>query len=369
MCLRIEPCAWKLRHKYILLFLPLLSSLYGCSPPLRHGEPMHLSRFYSPLPADDPLRGDIVPVHDPSIIRRADGTYVVFDTDIDFLKSRRHLQERCSKDLIFWQSCGYVFNSMPQWVRVNFPEVKDLWAPDISYFEGQYHLYYAAATFGSLHSAIGLATNVTLNPKDPRYHWVDQGEVLSSHPGQGFNAIDPNVILAPSKGTGNPRVWLNYGSFWKGLFQQEVDSGTGKLLHGSKPYHLAEQPIDRNGAIEGSAMIEHNGWFYLFASVGVCCDIPIERDTYQQIVGRSRSIHGPFVAEDGSALLKGGGTVLLTGDANWIGPGGGSLWQSADGHETLLTFHALHRPENGALDLWVKRVSWKDNWPVLQPVR
>ena len=117
-------------------------------------------------------------------------------------------------------------------------------------------------------------------------------------------------------------MWLSYGSFWNGIFQQELDPATGKLLPGATRYHLAQQPRDRQDAVEGAAMFAHDGWYYLFASVGLCCELPIERDTYQEIVGRSRSLHGPFVAEDGGKLLQGGGTILLTGDAHWIGPGG-----------------------------------------------
>jgi arabinan endo-1,5-alpha-L-arabinosidase len=329
---------------------------------------MQRSRYFQPLPAEDPLRGDVVPVHDPSIIHRPDGAYIVFATDVDFLHRNQFIEQRCSKDLLQWRACGYVFQQMPGWVKANFPGLAGLWAPDISYYHGLYHLYYAASTLGSQHSSIGLATNPTLDPNDPRYGWTDRGEVLASHRGDDFNAIDANVIVERAEGYKEPRVWINYGSFWKGLFQQEIDPATGKLLPGAKRYHLAQQPADRHGAIEASAMIEHNGWYYLFASVGICCDLPIERDTYQEVVGRSRSLHGPFAGEDGSALLKGGGTILLSGDAHWVGPGGGSLWTSADGGETVLTFHALHTRENGALDLWVERVTWQDDWPVLRPL-
>ncbi len=353
-----------MRPALLLLPLILLSSHLGCEEPLHKGKPMKLSRFYKPLPAEDPLQGNIVPVHDPSLTRLPDGTYMVVDTDIPFLRSDGYLEERCSGDLGAWHGCGFIFSEMPRWVRDGFPEASGLWAPEIAYFGGTYHLYYAVSKLGSQHSAIGQATNVTLDPKDPRYKWVDAGEVFESETGGDFNAIDPAILVAS-----DGKVWMSYGSFWKGIFQQEVDPQTGMLVRGGRRYQLAEQPVGLNGAIEGSASVEHNGWFYLFASVGVCCAIPIENDTYQQIVGRSRNVHGPFEAEDGSKLLKGGGTILLTGDAHWIGPGGGSVWQSPDEKETLFTFHALNRAHNGALDLWVERIDWQDDWPVLVPVR
>ena len=367
-----KAAAWLRRSAGAALLL-CVAALPGCRHghrALHHGKPMQRSRFFTPLPPDDPLRGNMVPVHDPSLARREDGTYVVFDTDVPFLRSEHAVEMRCSRDLQEWHGCGYVFARMPAWVEQEFPEVaragQGVWAPDISYFGGSWHLYYAVSTLGSQHSAIALATTPTLDPQDPRYGWTDHGAVLRSDAGQDFNAIDANVLVEP----GSPaRVWLNYGSFWSGIYQQELDPATGRLHPGSIRYHLAEQPRDRGGAIEGAAMATHNGWYYLFASVGLCCDIPIERDTYREIVGRSRSVHGPFMAEDGSPLLRGGGTVLLESDARWLAPGGGSISQSADEASTLIAFHALDRRRNGALDLWVERVAWSEDWPVLAPVR
>lgn len=346
--------------------LLLLLATCGCrDKPFHHGKPMERSRFFTPLPAEDPLRGNMVPVHDPALMRAADGTWRIYDTDLPFLHSEHFLEQRCSRDLTEWHGCGYVFADLPAWVRAKYPEVKDLWAPDISYFNGLYHLYYAVSVLGSQHSAIGLATNVTLDERDPRYGWVDQGPVIASKPGGDFNAIDANVFIESGA---EPHIWLNYGSYWRGIFQQELDPATGKLLPGARRYHLAEQPTNRNGSVEGASMIAHGGWYYLFASVGYCCLIPIERDNYQQIVGRSRSPHGPFVDEKRNPLLKGAGTVLLTTDPNWLAPGGGSAWQSPDGEQTLLTFHALHQSQNGALYLWIERVLWKEDWPVIRPI-
>ncbi len=298
-----------------------------------------------------------MPVHDPSLMQAPDGTWVSWTTDLPFLNATGKLAQRCSPDLQTWHTCGYVFSQLPAWVRQGYPQAVGLWAPDISFFGGKYHMYYAVSSLGSQHSAIGMAVNSTLDPAG----WQDGGSILTSEPGADFNAIDPYVTVAP-----DGHVWLTYGSFWSGIFQEEIDPATG--IPGGTRYHLAQQPPSRNGAIEGAAVGMHNGWYYLFASVGVCCAIPIENDTYQQIVGRSHSIHGPFTAEDGTPMLNSGGTVLLTSDANWLAPGGGSLWQSADQSQTLLAFHALRRAENGALYLWVERVGWKDDWPVLGPL-
>ncbi|RRA49697.1 arabinan endo-1,5-alpha-L-arabinosidase [Acidipila sp. EB88] len=345
-----------------LLLIGLQSGCGHGEHRLRHGAALGLSRYYNPLASSNPASSDVIPVHDPSLARAADGTYVAFTTDLPFLHSRQLLAMRCSRDLLVWHSCGYVFPTMPEWARQEFPEAVGLWAPDISYFNGQYHLYYTVSSLGSQHSAIALATSPTLDPAAPGFHWTDRGVILRSHTGDDFNAIDAAILVDP----GDPaRIWLTYGSFWHGIFQQEVQASTGRLVANSTRYHLAEQPSDREGAIEGSAMVAHHGWYYLFASVGICCAMPIERDTYQQIVGRSRSPHGPFVAEDGSPLLRGGGTILLTSDEHWLAPGGGSLL--LQGEDVWLAFHALDRRNQGALNLWVEHVEWRDDWPVLTP--
>lgn len=326
---------------------------------------MHLAMGYRALPDIDPLQGNTVPVHDPAITRRPDGTWLVLSTDIPFLHSEHSLEQRCSDNLINWHGCGYIFETLPSWVAQQYPKTVGLWAPDISYFGGRYHLYYAASSLGAQQSAIGHAVASSLGSDNA---WQDTGPILHSTKEDPFNAIDPNILVEKPHGTRAEQVWLTYGSFWGGLYQRKVEARTGRLIRGGTQYHLAQQPRDRRGALEGASLIEHNGWYYLFASVGLCCEIPIERDTYQEIVGRSRSPHGPFLDQRGQPLLQGGGSILLSGDQNWLAPGGGSLWQSSDGQQTLIAFHVLSRAHNGALSLWIERVAWQNDWPVLEPV-
>jgi arabinan endo-1,5-alpha-L-arabinosidase len=75
----------------------------------------------------------------------------------------------------------------------------------------QYYLYYAVSAFGKNTSAIGVATNKTLDPSDKNFNWIDHGEVIESVPGRDlWNAIDPNLIIAENE------PWLVFGSFWNG---------------------------------------------------------------------------------------------------------------------------------------------------------
>jgi arabinan endo-1,5-alpha-L-arabinosidase len=210
------------------------------------------------------LTGAITPVRDPSVMRQG-STYCVFGTDVAGVNGS--LPIMCSTDRVAWISCGYVFRQMPTWVKAQVPGIIGLWAPDISYFNGLYHIYYAGSTFGSNTSVIGLATNTTLDQTDPNYQWVDQGEVLGSVSSDDFNAIDP-TILADTDG----RVWLTYGSYWSGIKQRQIDPTTGLLL-ASNPtvYSLAFRPNVQYDPIEGTSLVHKGSYYYLFASFDNCC--------------------------------------------------------------------------------------------------
>src|SRR5579863_3599441 len=137
-----------------------------------------------PLHAQDPaaaqviaVDGDVAGTHDPSIIRDGD-TWYLFATMTGPNPQGQQLPVRCSKDLHHWEKCGFVLQQIPDWITKESPETKDLWAPDISYFNGMYHLYYAFSAFGKNTSGIALVTNKTLDQSSPDFHWVDEGLVL-----------------------------------------------------------------------------------------------------------------------------------------------------------------------------------------------
>jgi arabinan endo-1,5-alpha-L-arabinosidase len=167
---------------------------------------------------------------------RQGNTYYVFGTDIG-APVGGSLPIACSTDRVEWNSCGYVFGQIPRWVSLQVPGVVGLWAPDISYFNGLYHVSYAGSTFASSTSMIGLATNTTLDQTDSNYRWIDQGEVLSSISSDDFNTIGPN-ILVDTDGS----VWLTYESFWSGIKQQQIDPNTGLLASNPIVYSLASRP-------------------------------------------------------------------------------------------------------------------------------
>ncbi|MGH9880392.1 MAG: arabinan endo-1,5-alpha-L-arabinosidase [Pyrinomonadaceae bacterium] len=300
------------------------------------------------------LQGDIRQVHDPAIIKEGE-TYYLFST-------RAGISIRCSKDLISWRLCGDVFAHLPQWAVKDVPGLRGLWAPDVSYFNGKYHLYYSVSTFGSNRSSIGLVTNQTLDPTSNRYRWEDQGKIIGSYPSDDWNAIDPNIVL---DNEGQP--WLSLGSFWSGIKLRKIDPATARLSTADTTlYSLASRPRtpELPGAIEAPAIIRKNSYYYLFVSFDFCCR-GLD-STYNIRVGRSRRVTGPYLDRDSKPMMEGGGTIVVTGGRRWRGPGHCAILQDRDGEK--LVFHAYDANARGAPTLRVASLIWDAaGWPTISP--
>lgn len=316
----------------------------------------------SPTPAgplaSEQLTGAIDYIHDPAVIRQG-STYYVFSTD-GVSTASGFIPIVCTSDKVVVTACGHVFSTLPSWIATTVPAATTVWAPDISYFNGTYHLYYAVSSFGVNKSAIGLATNTTLDRGDPAYAWVDQGVVLQSTSSNDYNAIDPNIAIDDSN-----NVWLSYGSFWDGIFQQQIDPATGLLKAGTTATHLAERASSvQYDPIEGANLVEHNGYWYLFTSWDYCCQSTASASNYKIVVGRGTSPNGPFTDQSGVALTAGGGTILLQGTSTYGAPGGASvLMDSVNGD--VIVFHALDLTRNGVPVLFMKSLTWTSDWPVI----
>jgi arabinan endo-1,5-alpha-L-arabinosidase len=314
------------------------------------------------------VHGDTDFVHDPSIIQEGK-TWYLFCTTTG-RKPDGEIPVRCSEDLHEWKQCGTVFDHIPDWIKQESPGTKNLWAPDISFFAGEYHLYYAYSLFGKNTSGIALATNKTLDPHDPKFHWEDHGLVLRSRTEDDFNAIDPNVVE-----DGKGGVWMAFGSFWDGIKMRRLDPTTGKLSEfDPKVYSLArrKRPADRPPnppglpgnwqAIEAPFIVHHGKYFYLFVSFDLCCRGT--RSNYKTMVGRSREVTGPYIDANGTPMLEGGGTPFLLGNNRWLGPGGESIRMRKEhgGDHDIIVFHA-YDSKTGAPYLQISTITWSHGWP------
>jgi len=292
-------------------------------------------------------QGAIRHVHDPCVIKEGN-VYYMFSTG-------HGITIRRSPDMFRWEGAGRVFaEDVPAWSAKEIPGTKFPWAPDISFFNDRYHLYYSISTFGKKKSCIGLATNKTLNPASPHYRWVDHGKVVESGANSNFNAIDPNVVL-DEKG----RPWLSFGSFWTGLKLVALDQKTGKPSPQSgNLISIAARP---STAIEAPFIVRKNGYYYLFASFDFCCKGA--DSTYNIVVGRSRKVTGPYLDRNGKPMLNGGGTQILAGYDNVRGPGHNAVL--LDGRRDWLVHHFYNANDEGTPTMQIRPLTWDaDGWPI-----
>jgi arabinan endo-1,5-alpha-L-arabinosidase len=309
------------------------------------------------------LSGDVAGTHDPSIMKEGK-TWYVFATGK--APGGGQFAVRCSDDLEHWKLCGHVFDAVPSWILERSPGTKDLWAPDISYVHHEYRLYYAYSLFGKNTSGIALATNKTLDPASPNFKWEDKGLVFESKAEDNFNAIDPNFVL-----DGKGGEWLVFGSFWDGIkmrrlndagFLSTEDSTIYSLARRAKPVELPTPPpgLPSNWeAIEAPFIVRRGGYFYLFTSWDLCCRGL--KSTYKTMVGRSKSIVGPYTDATGKNLADGGGTEFLIANSRWLGPGGESVYLNSQGRD-LIVFHA-YDAKTGKPSMQLSTIDWTGGWP------
>jgi arabinan endo-1,5-alpha-L-arabinosidase len=299
-----------------------------------------------------------VPAHDPVMIH-ADSGWYVFCTGMGVSVWR-------SADLKQWRREPPVFSKPPQWAVSAVPGFAGhIWAPDISYYEGRYYLYYAVSAFGKNTSCIGLATNRTLDARDPSYGWEDQGRVIESVPGRDmWNAIDPNLAVDETGG-----AWLAFGSFWEGIKLVKLSADRRSVAEPERWFTIAARARSSgasdtaagDGAIEAPFIFHRGGNYYLFVSWDYCCRG--EKSTYKIMVGRSEKIEGPYLDKTGLPMKQGGGSLVLEGDKDWYGVGHNAVVSGEEGD--WMVFHGYDAKDRGRPKLRIEKLDWAEGWPVV----
>jgi arabinan endo-1,5-alpha-L-arabinosidase len=208
--------------------------------------------------------------------------------------------------------------------------------------------------------------NKTLHTESPDYKWIDMGCVIQSIPGRdNWNAIDPNLIVDDA---GVP--WLDFGSFWGGIKLVKLkDDLTGIFTTPQEWYTVASrlrEPFtdDRSAGtaqIEAPFIFKKGNFYYLFVSWDKCCSGI--KSTYKVAVGRSVKVTGPYFSKDSINMAKGGGTIVVQGDANYPGVGHEAV-VSFDGTD-FLVYHGYDAKDNGRSKLIIKKLRWESGWPVI----
>jgi arabinan endo-1,5-alpha-L-arabinosidase len=324
------------------VFLIILATAFSAPAQVRSTNAAAATNWVSPA------RG--IATHDPSTIVKSKDDFWVFYTG-------RGVPSVHSKDLVQWTRGPAVFSNAPAWIAQAVPANRniDYWAPDVIQVNNRFLLYYAVSTFGKNTSAIGLATNATLDPGDPAYKWADAGMVIQSRQSDDFNALDP-AIFHDADGS----LWLSFGSFWSGIRLVQLDPATGLRKAPNSPvFYLAHY-----SSIEASYIYQKNGYYYLFVNWGFCCRGA--NSTYNIRIGRSRTVTGPYLDKAGVNMLDGGGSLFFdVHQGTLIGPGHAGIIFDNNRYWFSCHFEADTAGRRGS-PLAIMPLHWNaDGWPAV----
>ncbi len=239
----------------------------------------------------NPVIGQSVP--DPTIIRADDGYFYLYGTeDIPNLPIFK------SENLIRWTYVGTAFTDK---TRPAFEPNGGLWAPDINYINGKYVMYYSMSVWGGGWTCgIGVAT-----ADSPQGPFTDRGKLFISSEIGVRNSIDPNYV------EDNGKKYLFWGSF-HGMYGIELSEDGLSLKKDAVKQQVAT-------AYEAAYIHKRGKYYYLFASIGGCCDGL--NSTYTTVVGRSENLFGPYTDKQGDAMMEMHYEVLIEKNASFVGPG------------------------------------------------
>lgn len=276
---------------------------------------------------------------DPTVIKGEDGYFYLYATeDIKNVPIHR------SKNLVDWDFVGTAFTKT---TRPTFEPKGGIWAPDINKIGKRYVLYYSMSVWGGEWTC-GVGVAVANQPEGP---FIDHGKMFRSNEIKIQNCIDPFYI------EDNGKKYLFWGSF-HGIYGTELTEDGLALKEDAPILQIA------GNAYEGTYIHKRDGYYYLFASIGSCCEGL--KSTYTTVVGRSESLFGPYVDKNGRPMLENNHEILIGKNDAFVGNGHNSEIVSDKNGADWIFYHAVSTVNPSGRVLMLDRIYWQDGWPYVQ---
>ena len=277
---------------------------------------------------------------DPTIIKAQDGYFYLYATE-----NTRNTPIYRSKNLVDWTFSRTAFTDA---TRPTFEPKGGLWAPDIEYINGQYVLYYSMSVWGGEWTC-GIGVAVASKPEGP---FTDKGMLFRSNEIGVQNSIDQFYIEE------NGHKYLFWGSF-RGIYATELSEDGLSLKNGAEKKQIA------GTAFEGTYIYKKDGYYYLFASVGTCCEGV--KSTYQLVVGRSQSLFGPYFDKTGKNMMDNGYSLVIGSSDRFVGNGHCSEIVQDDSGNDWIFYHGVDTQNPQGRVLMLDQVRWdKEGWPYVE---
>lgn len=242
---------------------------------------------------------------DPSTIRVGDDFYTINSTFQYFPA----LVISHSKDLVNWEQVSYVFDDDNPIDLRHFYDGCGLWAPDISYYNGEFYVFYCLVQLQKDRS-VNVRGNYMVKSKSIYGPWSEPVQ-LTDHGSDPSHFVDDDgehyMLYAAGIPTGN------------GTRIVKLNKECTKVVEG--PFWM--ETDGKKAAPEGPHLLKKDGYYYFMmaASSGAF-------EGHHQLLARSKKIYGPYESYPGNPFLaqynekavnkhQGHGKMFSTPNGDW----------------------------------------------------
>ena len=255
-----------------------------------------------------------------------------------------------SRDLVSWAQIGAAIDRRAQMAFDGLFPSLGIYGPDLKYYAGQFY---------ALSTCVGCGGNFVITAQDPRGPWSEPNWLP-------FDGIDPGIffdedgrafIVNNGPPLGEPK-WEGHRAIWLQEFDLQTMAMTGPrtiVVDGGA------DPATKPQWIEGPHLIKRDGFYYLFAAEGGT------GLNHSQVVFRSRSIDGPYMAAPSNPILTQRdldptepGAIAAAGHADLVELPDGSWWATFLGVRTY-----GEADYNTGRDTYLLPLAWVDDWPII----
>ncbi len=243
-----------------------------------------------------------------------------------------------SQNLLDWELVGHVFpERAPEWAGSSF------WAPEIYHENGRTYVYYTARKKG------GVLCVAVASADHPAGPYLDHGPLVGQEAGSidGFAMPDEHGDLY--------LIWKEDGNSCHQdtpIWAQRLNEARTALV-GEATELFGNDARWEGPLVEGSALVRHDGWFYMFYAGNSCCG---KGCNYATGVARARALLGPWEKYEHNPILD--------RNATWKCPGHGTVCQLDDRWFLLHHAYAAESHEFVGRQGLLSEFTWNtDGWP------
>lgn len=293
---------------------------------------------------------------DPTIWDGEDGYYYLYTSS--WTGNQMTLSDvriKRSSNMINWEDCSIPFDDTTLALLKSTSNYG--WAPVVTKIGDKWNMYFSLEKSGNV---------VALTSDTPFGYFRFKNDIKSfilTSTITGIVNIDADVVKDRYG-----RVWMFWGSD-NGIYRTRLsDDGLSLYNQGEfEKVHVAGLNASSSGfgsdVYEGASLYFRDGYWYLFASGGQTFyggQFP-----YHLVVGRSKTIDGEYVDDNGNKMTEGHSFTILSEDTNFKCPGHCSRVFTDKKGKTYIFFHVVM--QTGYRYTSIAELKWrKDGFPYIE---